>query len=95
VELVEPGVVNTMPEATLRAVEDHGVVPADSIRGRTAEAETVLRELETVGVDYDDVVGTLEREGIASFEDSWARLAERLRERLAAGRAGTVQTRTG
>jgi transaldolase len=89
VELVAPGVVNTMPEATLLAVEDHGVVPADSIRGRYAEAEAVLRDLDAVGVDYDEVVGTLERNGIAGFEDSWAKLAGRLADRLRAAPAGT------
>ena len=41
-KLVAPGVVNTMPEATLRAVADHGEVPADSVRGRYADARQVL-----------------------------------------------------
>jgi transaldolase len=84
-----------MPEATLRAVEDHGVVPQDSIRDRYDEAEAVLRELGEVGVDYDDVVDTLEREGIATFEESWATLAERLAERLTAGAAAPEHTRRG
>ncbi len=72
-----------MPEATVRAVKDHGVVPTDSIRGRCAEAESVLRDLTAAGVDYDDVVDTLERDGIDTFEESWSKLSDRLRERLA------------
>ena len=93
VELIAPGVVNTMPEATLRAVEDHGVVPADSIRGRYAEAEAVLNDLAAAGVNYADVVDTLEHEGIATFEQSWSRLADRLCERLQ--KPEPAGTRTG
>ena len=55
--LVAPGVVNTMPEATLRAVADHGEIPADSVRGHYTDARQVLTELAAVGVDYDDVTG--------------------------------------
>jgi transaldolase len=48
-------VVNTMPEATLRAVADHGRIPADSVRGHHSDARQVLSELEALGVDYGDV----------------------------------------
>lgn len=82
VDLVAPGVVNTMPEATLRAVADHGVVPADSVRHRYAEAQQVLDGLAGLGVDYDDVVTKLEDDGVAAFDAAWDHLAEQLTRRL-------------
>ena len=60
VELVAPGVVNTMPQATLRAVADHAVIPAASIRDHYAGAQDVLDRLAAIGIDYDDVVTHLE-----------------------------------
>jgi transaldolase len=81
-ELVAPGVVNTMPEATLRAVADHGDVPPDSVRGHYADAQQVLERLGGLGVDYHEVVDTLEDEGVATFEASWERLGQRLAGRL-------------
>ena len=59
VDLVAPGVVNTMPEGTLRAVADHGVIPADSIRAYYPGAQRVLVRLAAVGIDYQDVVQSL------------------------------------
>jgi transaldolase len=76
--LVARGVVNTMPEATLRAVADHGQIPADSIHGSYAEAHQVLTDLRAVGVDYDDVMRTLEDDGVAKFDASWDQLGEHL-----------------
>lgn len=81
-ELVAPGVVNTMPEATLRAVADHGEVPADSVRGHYDDAERVLLELRSVGVDYVDLVQTLEDEGVSKFDASWEQLSRQLAETL-------------
>ncbi len=83
-ELVAPGTVNTMPEATLKAVYDHGVVEGDSIRGHYVEAQQVLDDLKAVGVDYDDVVGLLETEGLDKFEQSWSELIEVVQEQLEA-----------
>jgi transaldolase len=80
--LVAPNVVNTMPEATLRAVADHGQIPADSVRGQYQEAQQVLDELQRLGVDYDDSMQSLEDDGVAKFEASWARLSEHLGETL-------------
>ena len=57
--LVAPGVVNTMPEATLNAVADHGDVPDDSIHGTYADSQAVLDDLAALGIDYDDVVQAL------------------------------------
>ena len=77
-DLVAPDVVNTMPEATLRAVADHGVVPADSIHGTYPQAHEVLERLAAVGVDYDSVVTQLEVDGISKFDAAWRDLAREL-----------------
>jgi transaldolase len=58
-----------MPEATLRAVAGHGEVPADSVRGRY-DAQEVLDRLRALGIDYDDVVQTLEDDSVAKFDAS-------------------------
>jgi transaldolase len=73
-ELVAPGTVNTMPEATLEAVADHGEVVGDTIRPHYARAQGDLDALATVGIDYDDVVQVLEDEGVQKFEQSWTDL---------------------
>jgi transaldolase len=84
VDLVAGGVVNTMPEATLDAVADHGDVPADSIHGTYDAAERTLADLRAVGVDYDDVMATLEDEGVATFDASWDHLGRQLEQALSA-----------
>lgn len=70
-ELVAPGVVNTMPEKTLEATFDHGVVTGDTVTGGYAEARAVFDGLEKLGVDFDDVTQVLEDEGVKKFIDSW------------------------
>ena len=82
VQLVAPGVVNTMPEATLHAVEDHGIVSGDSIRPHYTDAKKVLDDLAGLGIDYDDVIETLEREGVEKFEVSWKELLESTQSEL-------------
>jgi transaldolase len=80
--LVAPDVVNTMPEATLRAVADHGHVPADSICGTYAESQQVLDQLRALGIDYDDVMRVLEDQGVAKFDAAWEELGEHLNTKL-------------
>ncbi|UOT03686.1 transaldolase [Rhodococcus opacus] len=70
-ELIAARTVNTMPEETLRAVADHGVVDGDSISGTYDISRTVLDKLTLAGVDYDDVVRGLEAEGLRKFEVAW------------------------
>lgn len=74
-ELVIPGTVNTMPGATLTAFADHGTVPAHPPTADDyAAAAAHLAALQQAGVDFADVTDTLEREGLAKFEDSWTEL---------------------
>lgn len=74
VDLVTSGVVNTMPEATLDAVADHGVIRGDTVRGYYADAQETLDALERIGISYDDVVQVLEDEGVEKFATSWNEL---------------------
>ena len=84
VELVAPGTVNTMPQATLDAVHDHGQVRGDTVREHYREAGEVLDRLGRLGIEYDEVVDLLEREGIEKFEASWNELIESLTGELEA-----------
>ena len=77
-DLVAPGVVNTLPEATLRAGADHGRLPEDSVRGHYVEARQVLSDLETLGIDYGEVTEKLERNGLAAFDASWREVGDQL-----------------
>src|SRR3954454_7933583 len=81
-ELVAPDTVNTMPEATLQAVYDHGEIEPDTVRGHYGDAQGVLDGIKEVGVDYDDVVLVLENEGVEKFEDSWNQLIDTITEQL-------------
>jgi transaldolase len=81
-QLATAGVVSTMPEATLRAVRDHGRVEGDTVHGRYREAGRILDSLTSVGVDYDDVVRTLEADAVTAFEASWHSMATALRDHI-------------
>ncbi|MFD1659827.1 transaldolase [Streptomyces caeni] len=85
-ELVAPNTVNTMPEATLVATEDHGEITGDTIAGTYEQARADLDAVEKLGIPYDDVVRLLEVEGVEKFEASWNDLlksTEAVLERLA------------
>ncbi len=74
-ELVAPGTVNTMPLETIDAYQDHGDPdPHPFTEADIAEARAQLEHLGALGIDYDDVVGTLEREGVDKFAKSWHEL---------------------
>jgi transaldolase len=88
VELVAPDVVNTMPEATLRAVEDHGEIRGDTVHGTYAESQQILDDLDVAGVSYHDLVTTLEDEGITKFADSWRDLFATLERELSTAAPG-------
>jgi transaldolase len=75
-ELIAPHTVSTIPEHTLEAVADHGVIAADSIAGTATHAQRVLDDVTAVGVDLADVFATLENDGVAKFVASWRRLLD-------------------
>jgi transaldolase len=77
-ELIGPDTVNTMPEETIEAFQDHGEV-APTLEQGIDEAKRVFEELERAGVDYDDVTATLEREGVEKFSDSFSELLDGIR----------------
>jgi transaldolase len=79
-ELVGPDTVNTMPEETIKAYQDHGD-PQPRLQSGLEEATAVLEKLARAGVDYDDVTETLEREGVEKFADSFDQLMQSLREK--------------
>ena len=82
IDLVAPGVVNTMPESTLDALVDHGEFRGETVRSSYTDAHKVLDDLAAVGIDYDDVVNVLEVEGVEKFEASWNELIDSLQVEL-------------
>jgi transaldolase len=77
-ELIGPRTVNTMPDETIEAFQDHGEV-APTLEQGIDEAKRVFEQIEQAGVDYADVTDTLEREGVEKFADSFAELLEGIR----------------
>ena len=82
VELVAPNTVNTMPEATLNAVAEHGVIRGNTIAGTYDESRQVIDDLAALGIGYDDVVQLLEDEGVQKFEDSYAQLEDSVKVQI-------------
>jgi transaldolase len=78
-ELIGPQTVNTMPMETIAAFQDHGKVVPNTLSEGVAEARKLLERLAEVGVDYDDVVATLEAEGVQKFSDSFEELLDGIR----------------
>ncbi|NOZ25253.1 MAG: transaldolase [Nitrospirae bacterium] len=79
-ELIGPGTVNTMPDATWRAFKDHGKV------GRTVDADidealSVIQSIEGLGISLDDVTRELEEEGVRLFTESFDALMELIAEK--------------
>jgi transaldolase len=72
-DLIGPDTVNTMPEETIRAFQDHGEV-AVTIEEGLDDARQLFEDLAAAGVDYDDVTRALEEEGVQKFSDSFAEL---------------------
>jgi transaldolase len=94
-DLIAPGIVNTMPAATIDAYADHGETRPDTVTGQYAEAQQLLDDLTAAGVDLDDVVKVLEDEGVEKFATSWNELLDSVKEQLsAAGAAPGFQDAT-
>ncbi|MGZ4460290.1 MAG: transaldolase [Nocardioidaceae bacterium] len=81
-ELVVSNTVNTMPEKTLRAFAEHGVVAGDQVTTKYADAQQVMDDLKAAGIDYDDVIAVLEQEGVDKFVTSWHELQDTVRTQL-------------
>jgi len=79
-ELIGPETVDTMPEETIVAFQDHGEV-ALTLEQDLDEAKRVFERVAEAGVDYDDVVAVLEQEGVQKFSDSFAELMEGVRSK--------------
>jgi len=82
-ELIGRDTVNTMPAETIAAFQDHGEVRGETLLEGIDEARALLDELGRAGVDYDDVVDTLEREGVQKFADSFEELLDGIRAKRA------------
>jgi transaldolase len=81
-ELVAPNTVNTMPEKTIDAVADHGVITGDTVTGTAAAAQEIFDNLVAAGIDLADVFVVLEDEGVAKFEVSWNELLKETQAQL-------------
>jgi transaldolase len=80
-ELIGPDTINTMPEETVRAFQDHGS-PRPTLQEGLAEAQAAFDDLAAAGVDYDEVTDTLEREGVEKFEASFDEVLDSLAAKL-------------
>lgn len=81
-DLVVDNTVNTMPEKTMQAFADHGEVDGDAVRPHYDDARAVLQAVADAGVDYDDVIAQLEKEGVDKFVASWDELLETVQGQL-------------
>jgi transaldolase len=79
-ELIGPATVDTMPEETMVAFQDHGEV-ALTLTEDVAAARKLFMDLHAAGIDYEDVTETLEREGVQKFADSFDELLEGIRSK--------------
>jgi transaldolase len=84
-ELVAPDTVNTMPEATLHAVAEHGEITGATANTGYHEARAVFQQLSELGIEVNEVTELLEVEGVQKFMDSWSVLLEGVQKQLTAG----------
>jgi transaldolase len=85
-ELAVDDVVNTMPEKTLEATFDHGVISGDAVTGSYEAAREVLAAVAAQGISYDEVTALLEKEGVEKFIVSWNELLDTVSAALEAAR---------
>jgi transaldolase len=86
-ELIGPGCVNTMPEKTLLAVQDHGQFHGDTLSGMANASSSVLEELADIGIDLNQILAELEVDGVDKFEAAWQQLLSAVDQALAQGSA--------
>jgi transaldolase len=85
-ELAVDGVVNTMPEKTLEATFDHGVIEGDRVTGSYEAAQAVIDAVEAQGISVAEVTALLEKEGVEKFIVSWNELLETVTAALEAAK---------
>jgi transaldolase len=78
--LTAPNTINTVPEKTLLAFADHGIVNG-SMPPEGADAEKVLKDFADAGVDIDALAAKLQQEGAEAFSKSWAQLLDVIAEK--------------
>jgi transaldolase len=88
-ELAVADTVNTMPEKTLDATFDHGVITGDQVTGSYAAANATLDALDALGIRYDEVTALLEKEGVEKFIVSWNELLDTVAAALEAALRGS------
>jgi transaldolase len=79
-ELIGPETISTMPSETIHAFQDHGLV-ALTLESDLEDANHLFNELYAAGIDYDDVVATLEHEGIEKFRASFTQLLKEIAQK--------------
>ncbi len=85
-ELAVGRTVNTMPEKTLQATFDHGVIAGDAVTDSYDDARAVLASLKALGISYEEVTELLEKEGVEKFIVSWNELLDTVSAALEAPR---------
>jgi transaldolase len=85
--LIGPHTVNTMPEETIEAFKDHGVVKPDSVEENLDDARRIFGDLEKIGIDFQSVTWQLENEGVQKFIDPYAELLKTLASRASGERS--------
>ncbi|HAM26486.1 MAG TPA: transaldolase, partial [Microbacteriaceae bacterium] len=90
-ELTVNDVVNTMPEKTLEATFDHGVIGGDQVTNNYDDANAVLDALDAQGVSYEEVTALLEKEGVEKFIVSWNELLDTVSAALESAKAGATK----
>lgn len=88
-QLIAPDVINTMPESTLRAFADHGVV-GDALTADARDAGELLRLAGEAGIDLGAVTAELECEGVRAFCDSYHQLLACVHAKLDHARHATA-----
>ena len=81
-ELVVADTVNTMPEKTMEAFADHGEVEGDTVSGRASAAKSLMDQVAAAGIDWTDVMLTVENEGVEKFMKSWDELVETVKGQM-------------
>ena len=92
-DLVVDGTVNTMPEKTMKAAADHADIDGDQVHSHYSDAADVMKAMEGLGISYDDLIATLEKEGVEKFVASWNELLETVRGQLDVAMADVKQQR--